>query len=563
VSPTVIVNAEPNSPQSRERETPAPGATERANPVESWLEKHLDAVALGVVAAGFIWRMVVAGRSYFNPDELLHYLMINQPSAWLAYQASLTNAHPPLIYAFLYLLHFLSRSEWVLRLPSVIAGTALCWALYKWIGTILGKAAGLIGLLVVTFCPAIISLSAEVREYALLLFCMTTAMYFLERAFQEKSVAKTWGFSGFLYLAILSHYSAAFFALAIGIYALARIADDIPPRKVMIAWASGQAGALAIYAFLYVTQISKLKNSIEVWGAGYDESYFRPDRVSLFTFTRIHTSNIFLFLFGQRQISQAMLLFFIAGLAFLFFRDLLSGPQKPGPRRLGILFFLPFLAVWGASIATIYPYVGTRHTVFLAPFAIAAISFFLAAVSGQKLWAGLLMAVLLMGVSNASGKAMETGIPKENQSRALMAATMNYIHQSVPQGDVILADYESSVTLAYYLCGSAGAIPNEAYRGDIGRYECAGYTVLQPPVWKMIPQNLQLVFKRAAQVHGIKPGARVWVFQAGWGETYADALPNGVPATGCGSPKGFGANIAITPFVVGPDLLPVSPLTGC
>ena len=125
---------------------------------------------------------------------------------------------------------------------------------------------------------------------------------------------------------------------------------------------------------------------IEVWGAGIDESYFRPDRVSLFTFTRIHTSNTFFcFCSAQRQISQAMLLFFIAGLAFLFFRDLLSGPDKPGPRRLGILLFLPFLAVWGASIATIYPYVGTRHTIFLAPFAIAAISFFLAAVSGQKL----------------------------------------------------------------------------------------------------------------------------------------------------------------------------------
>lgn len=559
----MIVNAEPDSPQSPAREMPEPGATERGNAVENWLGRHLDAVALGVVAVGFVWRMRVAGRSYFNPDELLHYLMINQPSAWLAYKASLNNAHPPLIYALLYILHFLSRSELVLRLPSVLAGTAFCWVLYKWIGTDLGKAAAMIGLVVATFCPAIISLSAEVREYALLLFCMATAMYFLERAFQEKSVPKMWGFSVFLYLAILSHYSAAFFALAIGIYALARIADDAPPRKVMIAWACGQVGALAIYAFLYVTQISKLKYSIEVWGAGYDESYFRPDRVSLFTFTRIHTSNIFLFLFGQRQLSRAMLLFFVAGLSFLFFRDLLSRPEQPGPRRLGILFFLPFLAVWGASIATIYPYVGSRHTVFLAPFAIAAISFFLAAATGQKLWAGLLMAVLLMGVANLYGESTELGIPKQDQAKGVMTAAMNYIHQSVPPGDVILADYESSVTLAYYLCGSAGAIPNEDYRRDVGHYQCAGYTVLQPPVWKLIPQNLQIEFKKAAQVYGLKPGDRVWVFQAGWGLTYADTPPKDVPATGCGSPKGFGANVAITPFVVGPDLLAVSPLAGC
>jgi hypothetical protein len=171
--------------------------------------------------------------------------------------------------------------------------------------------------------------------------------------------------------------------------------------------------------------------------------------------------------------------------------------------------------------------------------------------------------VLLMGVANAYGESKELGIAKPDQARGLMTATMNYIHQSVPQGGVILADFESSVTLAYYLCGSAGAIPSEAYSGSIGRYECAGYTIMQPPVWKLIPENLQIEFKKSAQVYGLKPGDRVWVFQAGWGETYADTAPKDVPAIGCGSLKGFGANMAITPFVVGPNLLAVSPLAAC
>jgi hypothetical protein len=86
---------------------------------------------------------------------------------------------------------------------------------------------------------------------------------------------------------------------------------------------------------------------------------------------------------------------------------------------------------------------------------------------------------------------------------------------------------------------------------------------MQPSVWKLISENLQIQFKKAAQVYGLKPGARVWVFQAGWGDTYADTPPKGVPAIGCGGPKGFGANVAITPFVVGPDLLAVSPLAAC
>ncbi len=86
-----------------------------------------------------------------------------------------------------------------------------------------------------------------------------------------------WCFALCLYLAIVSHYSALFFTLAVGLYALARIADSHLPRKVVMAWAAGQAGALAIYVFLYVTHVSKLKNSIAVWSTGFDSSYFHAD----------------------------------------------------------------------------------------------------------------------------------------------------------------------------------------------------------------------------------------------------------------------------------------------
>jgi hypothetical protein len=42
-----------------------------------------------------------------------------------------------------------------------------------------------------------------------------------------------------------------------------------------------------------------------------------------------------------------------------------------------------------------------------------------------------------VGVSNASERTTEMGIKKENQSRSLMTAGVNYIQQSVPQGDLI------------------------------------------------------------------------------------------------------------------------------
>ena len=345
----------------------------RANLPGRWMLDHLDALAMAVVASGFVLRILAASRSYLNPDEALHYLLLNQSSAYLAYKASLTNAHPPLIYLLVYYWHFLGRSELMLRLPSAVEGTAFCWLLYKWMGLAFGRAASWIGLVLATYLPSMVALSAELRAYAVLLFCMAGALYFLERAFAEKSVRAMWAFTAFLYLAILSHYSAVFFAAAAGVYVLARIVDGQLPRKAIVAWAAGQAGALAILAFLYVTHVSKLKSSIAVWSLGFDTTYFHKDSMlSIFAFTGRNTFNVFLFLFAQRYIAQAMLICFVAGVAIFIGRGLLSSRESLGLNRLGLLLILPAHSLrCGArpSLGFIPWHIGSRHTVFLAPFA--------------------------------------------------------------------------------------------------------------------------------------------------------------------------------------------------
>src|SRR5690242_6025384 len=137
--------------------------------IENWLRHHLKLVALAITAAGFAARINAATSAYLNPDEILHYLLIDQPSLFLAYKASLSNAHPPLIYLLLYVCHLIGRSELVLRLPLIFAGTAFCWFTFEWIQLLFGAAAGLLALIVVAFSPIQIALSAEIREYALLL----------------------------------------------------------------------------------------------------------------------------------------------------------------------------------------------------------------------------------------------------------------------------------------------------------------------------------------------------------------------------------------------------------
>src|SRR5580698_3743473 len=155
----------------------------------SWFETHSNLSALLIVTAALLVRLRAASGTFLNPDEALHYLLANQSSWRLAYQASLTNAHPPLLTFVLYFWRGVGTSEFVLRLPSVIAGTAFCWIFFKWLSRILGPVAGFIGLILVSFLPPMIELAAEVRQYALLLFFLVASAYLLERALAENSAA--------------------------------------------------------------------------------------------------------------------------------------------------------------------------------------------------------------------------------------------------------------------------------------------------------------------------------------------------------------------------------------
>jgi 4-amino-4-deoxy-L-arabinose transferase-like glycosyltransferase len=563
VNPVIEVNAGPDSPQEVAAGLPEQRKTSREAVVERWLRARLNVLALAVVAAGFVVRVLDAARSYLNPDEALHYLLLNQASAFQAYKASLTNAHPPLLYFLVYFWHFLGRSELMLRLISVLAGTALCWVAYKWIGIVFGQAAGAMGLILVAFSPALIALSAEMRSYALLLFCETAALYFIEIAFREKSVRSMWYFSVFLYLAILSHYSALFFALAVGVYALARIAASELPRKVVVAWASGQAGALAIYGFLYVTHVSKIRNSISIWAMPFDQAYYRPGREGLFTFTWKRTLDIFSFLFENHYTALALVLLWIAAVAFLFVRDTVSLPDSPRSRHAGLLMLLPFVAAWGAAVGGFYPYVGSRHTVVLAPFAIAAVSFLISAIYGQKVWVAILIAVLLVTASNTSGKLSEPFITGENQSRTLMTAAVKHMQQSIPPGDLILTDYQSAIMISYYLCGPKVVIPVNTFREQNSKIDCNGHSIVSFEEWQVPPEQFSSQFEQMARANGLKSGDRVWVFDAGWGVNLARGLPRIFPKYRCLESKKFGENISVIPFVVDQDLSPAATVTNC
>src|ERR1700674_931022 len=105
---------------------------------------HAAALPLFLIAGCLAARLVLAHRTFLNPDEVLHYLLSAQASLALVYKASLTTAHPPLLLVLLHYWRLLGNSELVLRLTSVLTGTAFCWIMFQWLQRVSDRSSALV-----------------------------------------------------------------------------------------------------------------------------------------------------------------------------------------------------------------------------------------------------------------------------------------------------------------------------------------------------------------------------------------------------------------------------------
>jgi hypothetical protein len=449
---------------------------------------NLNWVAGAVLALAFLLRLKAALGTFLNPDEALHFLIVNQPTLGGAYRASLTSAHPPLYFVLLYFWRFTASSEVMLRLPSVLAGTAAAWFVFQWVRTVLGTTAGLVALILTAFAPPLIGLSAEVRGYAILLLFLAASLYFAERVFRERTSVAVARYSLFFYLAIVTHYSALWFAMAMGIYFLLRIREL--PTKIAALWAAFQVGAAAVYGVLYVTHISKINGSAmqsEAMNGWLQALYFTPGQKSVGQFLFRNTGELFDYLFAH-PIGGI-----IASLVFGFsVLRILSGTDRGNvhaPRAFWALLVLPFLINGIAALEGLYPYGGTRHCIYLILFTIAGVSYALAQATNSKVWPVLGLAALILPVWHLKALRPAQQMPAESQRLSLMNDAIVYLRQSAPAEGPIFTDDQARGLLSYYL--GRDTVPRIAESCDGFRDERYGqYRVISHPAWQVKSSEL-------------------------------------------------------------------------
>ena len=509
-----------------------------------------------VLVIGFFARLAEAWRFFLNPDEALHFLLSSQSSLRLAYQAALTNAHPPLLILLLYYWRSLGQSELILRVPLVLAGTACCWITYLWLKLVTSRSIALVGLLILSFAPSLIGLSAEVRQYALLLFFMACCLYFSERAVREKSLTFMILFSGSLYAALLTHYSSLIFAFTMGVYMLVRFYPFRRPLQLLVSWIVGQVGAAAIVAYFLVTHVTKLKQTgmaqgiAETW---LRKSIFHPGENHVAVFVAWQTVRVFTYTFRHGLVGTLALLIFLAGVFFLLSRKPSWSPHGPTARELALLIGLPFAVNCGTALAGLYPYGGTRHNVFLALFAASGTCIGLGVWTPRRAWVKTLAVVAALALCNFF-PAPPPLIRAKNHSRSLMNAAMETLKQSAAPGSVIFSDYESGLLLGYYACGHGVVQIFPPYQ-PYSRTDCGPYTVIstRPQEWKFYADDLPGRLATIRETYDLSPGSRIWLFNAGWITDSTPALSAELRQFDCSAPRRFGENILLCQVAVRAD----------
>jgi len=520
----------------------APGNT------DAWLERRSDPAALAVLTVGLALRIRAASGTFLNPDEALHYFIANRGSWSQVYQAGLTMAHPPLLFFVLYLWRQVGTSEFVLRLPSVFAGTAFCWIFFKWMTAILGRTPAWIGLIFVTLLPPMVALSAEVRQYELLLLFAVSAAYFLEKALAKNSINSLLFSFVCLYLAMLSHYSGFLFAAALGIYSLWRVCSRAQSIPLRATWIAGQMGGVGLGAALYVSHIARIRGTTMAEGAFETwlyKSYFHRGQNPL-TFALARSFSTFQYLLGQRLIGVLMALAFVAGIAFLLRGRILLPKASPTAGQLVALLILPFAINCGLALLGVYPYGGTRHCVFLIIFAVAGVAVFLSNLAQERIVRGIAFALVVVLCCLAFPSTFHPYIRRADHSEAHMQKALAFVREQIPTSAPILVDYETGMLLGYYLCQRRPISFDESLPGFL-MFQCGGHRIISTghDLWFLTPQNFRAQCSGPIQTGQFRPGENIWVGQAGFNVTLEDDLQRESADFHAVQTHAFGKNIRL------------------
>jgi hypothetical protein len=471
-----------------------------------------EIIFVGVVfTAGLALRLRLALLTYLNPDEALHAL--GAFGTWGdALRNSIPDAHPPLLALITHAVSRFSRTELALRLVPVLAGSLFPLLLFAWLRRVAGRMAAMAALFLLTLAPHLITLSAQARSYTLAFLFLSASLVMLEEALEGNRWGAMAVFSVFLWLCILSDYSMAWFAGAVGVYAMLRLRGS--SARVKATWIGGQLVAVSLFGLLLAIQE---RNTTEAqWQrvtSGWLKAAF-PQPGDMLAFPFLNTGKQFAYLMASVPIGGLALVLFAVAVFWLWTGR--TGIELGKARALAALLVLPFLLAIAGAYAHQFPYGRSRHTLVVGLFGAIGIAIFLETLPRRLAVALLGGTLLLTPVWHRKADRDLQDISADRNRKELILQCLDYMRATIPPGAVIFTERDTLLVLAYYDGHNQAPyqpLPGqftETFLGGLWRTAAMDYQFVTPESYR----TGLVAFRRQYRLGEREP---VWVLDGGWG----------------------------------------------
>lgn len=408
-----------------------------------------------ILVAGMV-RVYYAAACHLNPDEAMHWSAAADRSWSGAYAASRNQAHPPLLilatHAWLGL--GLGSSELMLRTPSLLLGLLSLGLAYRWMYVAAGPLAAVAGLSFLVVSPAMIATATELRQAAWLLAFAFAALLAAETVVRRHTLLGVLGLSLALSGALLSHYSAVWIVIALGLYVPLCLWRTTATARPWIAWGLGQLLVAGVGFWSYFIHAARWAPT--VFGpspAGAPPSgaarfsYVAPllptpERNDLIGFVVPQVVQLWEYLCGHWLPATVAL----AAITLAAARAIYDGRWRRGHGQFPLLLVLAFVVAAGAGLSSLYPFGGSRHSAYLLPFAAAAVGMASATLLNQRPRLGLVLLILILPPWLAGTRPAND---PERLGQERMQAALDFV-DAQPRDEVLFVDFQTHNLLQYY-----------------------------------------------------------------------------------------------------------------
>lgn len=312
-----------------------------------------------MTAMGLLVRSWGLSQYWLSPDEAM-ILMISDHETFAAiWRDAFFQAHPPLFYFLLRCMTSISRDIYYLKCSSLLPGAALI-VIYYFLGKkVSGHASGIAMSFVAAFAYGPMLLSQTIRPYSLMLLFLSLAIW-AEVSYTDDGRKRTLlAYALCAAAALLFNYSALIALSAMGAgWALWLLRTRAGSREYLRAVAAHVPAVIAA-AWSYWVHLSHASGSYENWKSDYLSPGFLESAWQLG-----HNFLTVFYLLFYRPAAMIFAALFLAGLYCLW---------KRGRIEAAFLTVTAFLLTMTMSMTGLYPFIGSRHCVFISPFAALAV----------------------------------------------------------------------------------------------------------------------------------------------------------------------------------------------